>query len=188
MQLKRSISTLFMVKPLGIGIDKLDKVGFINGFIKDVNHDCIYEDCVYLLFKPFDMDVFRDFIENEYERTEEIVEDYDYEGGYIVIVYKLNPKFKKDYELIKQGLYSKVSKGFQNLFPKVVKIMKNGKHRDEISLQYRIFNKTQDLITFWEEKLGIRFSNNQEVWEGFHEERETLNIKNIKQHVEQVSN
>ena len=181
------MTTLFMVKPLGIGIEKLDKMGFINGFIQDVDHDCIYEDCVYLLFKPHDMDLFRDFIDSEYERTNNIVEDYDYEGGYVVMIYKLNPNFKNDYQLVRQGLYSKTSKDFQNLFPKIVKIMKNGKHRDEISLQYRIFNKTQDLITFWEDKLGIRFSNDQEVWEGFHEERETLNINNIKQYVE-VSN
>jgi hypothetical protein len=177
-----------MVKPLGIGIEKLDKVGFVNGFMRDVNHDCIYQDCVYLLFKPTDMDLFRDFIDSEYERTSNIVEDYDYEGGYVVIVYKLDPKFKEDYQLVRQGLYSKTSKDFQNLFPKVVKIMKNGKHRDEISLQYRIFNRTQDLINFWEDKLAIKFSSNQEVWEGFHEERETLNINNIKEYVEQVSN
>jgi hypothetical protein len=187
MQLKRSISTLFMVKPLGIGFDKLEKVGFINGFIKDVNHECNYENCVYLLFKPSDMDVFRDFIEDQYEKTKDIVEDYDYEGGYVVVVYKLKSEFKKDYMLIRQGLYSKTSKNFQALFPKVVKIMKNGKHRDEISLQYRIFNKTQDLINFWEDKLGVKFSNDQEVWEGFHEEKETLNIKNIKKHVKQIS-
>jgi hypothetical protein len=176
-----------MVKPLVIGIEKLEKMGFINGFTQDVDHDCIYEDCVYLLFKPIDMDLFRDFIDSEYERTSNIVEDYDYEGGYVVVVYKLDPRFKKDYELIRQGLYSKTSKEFQNVFPKVVKIMKNGKHRDEISLQYRIFNRTQDLITFWQDKLDITFSSNQEVWEGFHQERETLNIKNIKQYVE-VSN
>jgi hypothetical protein len=177
-----------MVKPLGIGIEKLDKVGFVNGFMRDVNHDCIYQDCVYLLFKPTDMDLFRDFIDSEYERTSNIVEDYDYEGGYVVMVYKLDPKFKEDYQLVRQGLYSKTSKDFQNSFPKVVKIMKNGKHRDEISLQYRIFNRTQDLINFWEDKLAIKFSSNQEVWEGFHEERETLNINNIKEYVEQVSN
>jgi hypothetical protein len=177
-----------MVKPLGIGIEKLDKVGFINAFIRDVEHDSVYQDCVYLLFKPTDMDLFRDFIDSEYERTDNIVEDYDYEGGYIVVVYKLDPKFKKDYQLIRQGLYSKTSKDFQNVFPKVVKIVKNGKHRDEISLQYRIFNKTQDLIAFWEDRIGITLSSDQEVWEGFHEERETLNINKIKEYVEQVSN
>ena len=188
MRLTRSITTLFMVKPIGIGIEKLEKVGFINGFIRDVSHDSVYEDCVYLLFKPHDMDLFRDFIDSEYERTDNIVEDYDYEGGYVVVVYKLDPNFKKDHELVRQGLYSKTSKDFQNLFPKVVKIVKNGRHRDEISLQYRIFNRTQDLINFWEDKLGIKFSSDQEAWEGFHEERETLNINNIKEYVEQVSN
>ena len=187
MRLTRSITTLFMVKPIGIGIEKLEKVGFINGFIRDVSHDSVYEDCVYLLFKPHDMDLFRDFIDSEYERTDNIVEDYDYEGGYVVVVYKLDPNFKKDHELVRQGLYSKTSKDFQNLFPKVVKIVKNGRHRDEISLQYRIFNRTQDLINFWEDKLGIKFSSDQEAWEGFHEERETLNINNIKEYVEQVS-
>jgi hypothetical protein len=134
------------------------------------------------------MDLFRDFIDSEYERTDNIVEDYDYEGGYVVVVYKLDPKFSKDYQLVRQGLYSKTSKDFQNIFPKVVKIVKNGKHRDEISLQYRIFNKTQDLIAFWEDKIGITLSSDQEVWEGFHEERETLNINKIKEYVEQVSN
>ena len=72
MRLTRSITTLFMVKPLGIGIEKLEKVGFINGFIRDVSHDSIYENCVYLLFKPHDMDLFRDFIDSEYERTDNI--------------------------------------------------------------------------------------------------------------------
>ena len=81
MKLTRSITTLFMVKPLGLSIEKLDKVGFINAFMRDVEHDCIYQDCVYLLFKPTDMDLFRDFIDSEYERTDNIVEDYDYEGG-----------------------------------------------------------------------------------------------------------
>lgn len=188
MKIGRNISTLFMVKLLDINSDKLNKVGFINGFVKDVNHECNYEDCLYLLFKPSDMDIFRDFIEDQYEKTKDIIEDYDYEGGYVVVVYKLNPEFKEDYMLIRQGLYSKTSKEFQSLFPKVIKIIKNGKHRDEISLQYRIFNKTQDLINFWEDKLGVEFSNDQEVWEGFHEERETLNIKNIKEYVEQISN
>ena len=101
MKLTRSISTLFMIKPLGIGIERLEKVGFINAFIKDVSHDCIYDNCVYLLFKPHDMDLFRDFIDSEYERTNNIVEDYDYEGGYVVVVYKLDENFNKDYQLVR---------------------------------------------------------------------------------------
>ncbi len=78
MKLTRSITTLFMVKPLGIGIERLEKVGFINAFIKDVSHDCIYDNCVYLLFKPQDMDLFRDFIDSEYERTNKRKRNYNF--------------------------------------------------------------------------------------------------------------
>lgn len=183
MKLTRSITTLFMVRPLGLTIDDVERHGFINAFINDANQDYQYQNCVYLLFKPSDMDTFANFLELEKMRAD-VVDDYDYEGGYVVVVYQSDPRYKTDFDLVKQGLYSKTSKEFQNLFPKVVKLMKNGKHRDEISLQYRIFNRTQDLINFWEEKLGVRFSQDQEVWQGFHIERETLNIENIKNNVE----
>jgi hypothetical protein len=62
-----------------------------------------------------------------------------------------------------------------------VKLKKNGLHRDEISLQYRIFNRTEDLIQFWEDKLGVSFADDQEVWNGFFEDEETLNLNNIKE-------
>jgi hypothetical protein len=168
---------------------KIDKVnlkdnGYINGYAKDETPDAVsYENCVYLLFKPSNLDKFRQFLDGEYERTKSIIDDYDYEDGYIVVVYKLNPKFNKDYALIKQGKYSKTSKEFQLLFPKIIKIVKNGLHRDEISLQYRVFNKTEDMIVFWEEKLGVIFDHDQEVWHGYEQENEILNIKKIKEYV-----
>lgn len=183
MKLTRSMCTLFLVRPLGLLLSDIEKYGFINAFISDVNEEHQYENCVYLLFKPSDMDLFMDFLERERD-LRNVVEDYDYEGGYVVVVYMLPSKFYKDYDLIKQGLYSKTSRAFQEVFPKVIKIVKNGRHRDEISLQYRIFNRTQDLINFWEEKLGVRFSSDQEVWEGFHLEKETLNIDKIKSNVQ----
>ena len=58
--------------------------------------------------------------------------------------------------------------------------MKNGLHRDEISLQYRVFNKTPDLIEFWEKKLGMEFTDDMEVWSGWEESKEILNIMDIK--------
>jgi hypothetical protein len=63
----------------------------------------------------------------------------------------------------------------------VVKIKKNGLHRDEISLQYRVFNKTEDLRVYWEGRIGIEFDDDMEVWQGFIEENEMLNIDNLKQ-------
>ena len=57
----------------------------------------------------------------------------------------------------------------------------NGKHKDEISLQYRIFKKTRDLKEYWEDLTGEEFTDDMEVWEGFHEENETLDLEKVKQ-------
>lgn len=176
-----------MVPTLKVPKDALKGNGFINAYIKDELRDDEYKDSVYLLFKPTDLDKFREFLENEYERTKNVIEDYDYENGFVVVVYQLDKKFKTDFQLIKEGKYSKTSSSFQKLFPKVVKIVKNGLHRDEISLQYRIFNKADELVEFWEEKLGIDLKSTVgedfEVWEGFDESNEILKINKIKENV-----
>lgn len=172
-----------MVPTLKAPKDALRSNGFINGYIKDETAEHHYEGCIYLLFRPENIDKFREFLDNEYERTKDIVEDYDYEGGFVVVVYKLDNSYKEDFELVKNGKYSRTSRTFQTQFPKVIKITKNGLNKDEISLQYRIFNRTQDLIDFWEEKLGISFDDGMEVWDGFDEQKEVLNINKLKENV-----
>ena len=183
MEVKKNITSIFMVPTLRVPKDALRSNGFINGYIKDerVQHD--YEDSIYLLFKPDNLDKFREFLDGEYERTKSIIEDYDYEDGFVVVVYQLNDRFKKDYELVKQGKYSKTSKAFQSEFPKSVKVIKSGLSKDEISLQLRIFKKSADLVEFWEDKIGITFQDEFEVWEGWDEEKEVLVIDKLKEHV-----
>lgn len=183
MDIKKTITSIFIVPTLSIDKEKLADNGYINGYIKDARKEVQYEDCIYLLFKPKDLDKFRVFLDEEYERTKSIVDDYDYEDGYVVIVYKLNERLDSDIKLIKQGKYSETSKKFQEIFPKVIKITKNGLRRDEISLQYRIFNKTEDLRKFWEEKLGVELDEEMEVWSGFFEENEIMNLDKIKENV-----
>jgi len=183
MERKHTITSIFIVPTLSINRDKLTDNGFINGYIKDSKRDVQYENAVYLLFKPKDLDKFRHFLDSEYERTKSIIDDYDYEDGYVVVVYEINPRLKADIDLVKQGKYSKTSKKFQDIFPKVVKIKKNGLHRDEISLQYRVFNKTEDLVQFWQDKLGMELPEEIDVWYGFFEEFETLDLDKIKEYV-----
>lgn len=174
-----------MVPTLKVPKDALRSNGFINAYIRDDRRDDQYKESIYLLFKPRDLDKFREFLDNEYERTKTVIEDYDYEDGYVVVVYQLNEKYKKDFTLIKQGKYSKTSSDFQKVFPKIIKIVKNGLHRDELSLQYRIFNKATDLIEFWEDKLGIDLKTTVgdefEVWEGWDEQKEILELDKIKE-------
>ena len=174
-----------MVPTLKVPKDALRSNGFINAYIRDDRRDDDYKESIYLLFKPKDLDKFREFLDSEYDRTKTIIEDYDYEDGFVVVVYQLNERYKKDYELIRQGKYSKTSADFQKMFPKIIKIVKNGLHRDELSLQYRIFNKAEDLVDFWEEKLGIdlklTLGTDFEVWEGFSESKEILELDKIKE-------
>ena len=183
MEVKKNITSIFMVPTLRVPKDALRSNGFINGYIKDEKMQHGYEDPIYLLFKPDNLDKFREFLDGEYERTKSIIEDYDYEDGFVVVVYQLNERFKKDYELVKQGKYSKTSKAFQSEFPKSVKVIKSGLSKDEISLQLRIFKKSADLIEFWEDKIGITFQDDFEVWEGWDEEKEVLVIDKLKEHV-----
>jgi hypothetical protein len=183
MELKKTITSIFMVPTLSINRDKLKENEFVNAYVNDERRDVQYENSIYLLFCPKDLDKFKEFLDGEYERTTAIIDDYDYEDGFVVIVYELNKRFNKDFNLIKQGMYSKTSKEFQSMFPKIIKIKRNGLHKDEISLQYRVFNKTEDLRKYWEEKIGVDFDETMEVWQGFIEENETLNLDKIKEYV-----
>jgi hypothetical protein len=183
MEIKKTITSIFIVPTLSIGKERLLDNGYINGYIKDKRREVQYENSIYLLFRPENLDKFKGFLDEEYERTKSIVDDYDYEDGFVVVVYVLNSRLNDDISLVKQGKYSQTSKKFQEIFPKVVKIKRAGYSKDEISLQFRVFNKTDDLRQFWEDKFGVEFDEDMEVWGGFIEEDEILNLDKIKEHV-----
>lgn len=183
MELKRTITSIFIVPTLGINRDSLRNNGFLNGYVQDGAKEVQYEKSVYLLFHPDSLDKFKVFLDGEYERTKAIIDDYDYEGGFIVLVYKLDGKFKSDYGLVKLGRYSKTSKEFQALFPKTVKVYTKGVYKEDVSLQYRVFNKTEDLRKYWSDLLDVEFDDDMEVWQGWIDDKEILNIENLKEHV-----
>lgn len=183
--IKKTITSIFMVPTLQVPKSALRNNGFINGYIKDELNNLDYENVIFLLFKPTDVDGFKEFLDDEYERTKDVIEDYNYEGGFVVVVYSLDSSYIHDFELIKKGKYSHTSKDFQNLFPKTVTIERLGRQREELSLQYRIFNKTKDLVEFWENRLSVDFDDDFEVWEGWEEKLEILNIDKLKEYVEQ---
>ena len=179
MDTKKTVTSLFMVPLLKFNRETLREMGFINAYIKDNDADINYQHAIYLLFKPNNLLEFTKFLETEYERTTNVIDDYDYTGGFVVVVYRLNTKFIKDIELIKKGKYSKTSKTFQQEFPKIIKIMSNTGLKEEVSLQFRVFNKTKDMTDYWEDKLGVKFTEDQEVWHSFNPEKETLPIEKL---------
>ena len=68
MDIKKTITSIFIVPTLSIPKEKLADNGYINGYIKDGKREIQYENAVYLLFKPENLDKFRDFLDDEYER------------------------------------------------------------------------------------------------------------------------
>ena len=179
MSLTKTITTIFLVPTLGIPKNELANNGFINAYTKDSMKEGFPFDVIYLLFKPRDLNKFRHFLLSEYARTKNIIDDYDYERRYVVVVYKLSDNIKKDVMLVKQGKYSKTSPEFQKLFPPSVQVKRGNHIKVEPSLQIRVFRKSKDLKEYWENKIGQELDDDQEVWETYSEENEILNPKDI---------
>ena len=174
MEIKKTITSIFFVPTLNINIHILNKHGYINGYIKDSMRDEQYEDCVYVLFKPPDIYAFSIFVEDNYQK-EYLLDDYDYDE-YVVLVFKLNPAFKEDFDLIKKGKYSKTSKKFQKLFVKDVSVKIDKIYVEETSLQTMIFWKYKKLAEYWKELADIDLTKEQEFWTTFEINEETLKL------------
>lgn len=178
---KQTASTRYLLRPLGIikkdeKIDssKLKDFGFIDAFIKDVNHKHDYTHPLYLLFRQKEiMTTFREFVQDEYERGL-LLEDYDYPEGHIVLLYDYPEKFKQDYDKIMAGKYSETSKEFQKCFPESIEIY--GKTMNTV--QFMVFNKDQYLRDKFKEEYDIDIPEDSEVWSIPYEEKETLDIQN----------
>lgn len=178
---KFNCSTLFLLSPLGLSRRVLKEFGFINCFLKDGNRDLHIVNPVLLLFKPDDMDTFQMFVEEEYKRSRYLVEDYDYIGGYVVLVYKFPEEFNSDFQLFLEGKYSKFSDKFRKIYPKIIKIVDEyGRRHDELSSQYRIIYKTDDWKEQIEKDYNVLIDKDQEYWSVPDMSRETLKIEEFK--------
>ena len=179
---KFNCSTLFLLYPLGLSIKSLKEFGFINCFLSDKDRETACPFPILLLFKPADMEVMQMFIEEEYRRTDHLIEEYDYDGGYVVLVYKFPVKWKEDYQKFLDGKYSKFSRELKSTYPKIVQITDTyGRRRDELGSQFRIINKTADWKEQMEKDLNIVVEDDLEYWSKPDiEGREVLDIQKIK--------
>lgn len=181
---QKTITTIFIIQILEIDKEDLHKNNFINAYIKSNDSD-LYEkeDVVYLVFKPENEFLFEAFVEKEKTRTKEIIDDYD-SDEFIVLVYTINERFKKDIDIIKQSKYSFTSKEFQSMFPEEIINFKNTSSTEILpSIQHMIFRRDKSLLEFWEKEIGTKIlsSCNLEAWRAFEIEKETLNIKQVKE-------
>ncbi len=55
------------------------------------------------------------------------------------------------------------------------------RREEEESLQYRIFNKTEWMKQYWEDRIAVNFNEGMEYWNGWEIEKEVLDIEKIKE-------
>ncbi len=171
---ENNCSALFLMPLYRIGIERLKKHGFINTYLDDVFKEDISDGRLYFLFKPPDMYEFGNFLEEENERHAYILEDYD-SPPYVIVVYKLPEEWKDDYQLFYEGKYSRFSKEYKNMFPKIV--TQGG--IPAASIQWAVFEKAPALKEEWESEIGIELEESNELWESPRFDREVLNINEI---------
>ena len=177
-------TTLLLLPAIGTRRQILVKYGFVNGYLDDRCHEIHYENAVYLLFKPDSFDRFEFHLQRERE-SQNLLAEYDYDGGYIVLVYQILERFADQYLLFLEGKYSKFSAEYQEAFPKFIRTMdkKTGAMEDQLSLQYQIFNKSEALQNMWSRILQVKFSElgpEMEVWGLPDMEKESLDIDKVR--------
>lgn len=177
-------STLFLIRPImRKSLSDLDEYNLINSYLKDKNREDLDEDLLFVLFKPKDFDFFSFFTAKE-ELNENFIEDYDYEGGYTVLVYKIPISLKRDFEKFKEGKYSEFSNYTKNLYKKAVQV---GVLSEKSSFQWQVFKKDPELHKELEEYVGEKLDEGIELFPVPNLERETLDIQKINENGKSVA-
>jgi len=179
----KTSTTIFLLPALGLDKDRLNNNGFINCYYGDQGHDVEYENSLYLLFKNVDSEKFEEL--NKYiEERHKILDTYDIQD-YTMIVIKFPVQFIKEYKHFKEGKYSKFSKLYINSFfpfKKPKEWDSKGKIiKEEYTLFYHIFNKTDWLKDWWTKRLGyddMKEFELEEWWNKPHDKEEVFRYKN----------
>lgn len=185
-------STLFLLPVLGIGWRDIKKMGFCNCYLRDENKP-EYEDMevVLLLFHNKGNDRFKYFVEKEKARTPLFIDEYDYEEGYIVLVYEFPEELKEDYHRFKRGEYSKFSEQFLKKIPETTpdKVEAMIPYNDGSfgktmvqapAMQHMVITKDNKWIEYLKDQFGhdVPFEDGRELWRV--PENENITIPPIK--------
>lgn len=178
-------STLFLLTPIsGQEVELLREYQLIDSYLKDVDREDLNGNYLFVLFKPEDMEFFELFLYTESTNNENFIEDYDYAGGYIVLVYKIPEWLKDDFEKFKKGQYSKFSAKVKSLFKKVQK--SKGNIKTVTTIQWDVFSKNPELRKDLEKFVGESIPDDIELYGIPDMERETLNISKFRHYVETI--
>lgn len=185
-------TTTFLLPCLGMSLEELLKLGFVNCYLLDKNREKINEKDVplYLLFHPDEKQLIKlstkiELLEEEDPIHSVYLEDYDYEGGYVILVLKFPTRFKKDYNRFLKGRYSLFSDEFKDYYVKE-KEVEFINQRDEVeklagkSKAWMIVSKDEKWKKYQESKYDISLEDCFEYYHLYKIEDETLDIDLLK--------
>jgi hypothetical protein len=175
-----TISSLFLV-PIATGMTckSLGGFGFVEAYSDDIAKPRNFgSNKLYLLFKKN-----REFkrILSTLSEKNNFVDCYSKSPDKEVIVLSLPKEYRNDYEKIKEGKYSELSKEFMSFFPKHVTYVSIDPRTNRPvnkrvkSIQFMIYERDGQLKQYWEQKIGIEIAQNAELWSKFDIEKETMN-------------
>lgn len=190
--MKKTVTSLFLVPLTGVSKPVLTQQNYINGYSEFNGEHLDYEPhVVYLLFRPKSPVSLQAFIDREYRHQTGLIDDFNLQDGYVVLVYKLKEEFNEDCELVKLGKYSKTSEKYQKCFPDTM-IINEGKpnQKRKRTIQRMVFDKDFALLSYWQDKIetNVIYDKNMEVWNTFEIERETLDIDEVINIIKQEEN
>ena len=155
-------SALFLVKPvttIALG-PFVSEFGLLNSFLEDEDCEEFDGDYLFILLQPNNVDVLEVLIAQQEADNLNFIGEYDYEGGFIVLVYSIPEHMKEDFEKFKQGKYSQMSKAFQQLHSPTI----NRGNTEEMSFQHMVFSKNEEFREKMSEYLGIQIDKGSELW------------------------
>lgn len=173
-------TTIFLLPGIGLYRKDLLEYGFLSAYLDDVNHSIHYDRSLYLLFLPEDRDVFQDWLRSQYRNNRLLVEDYDYPGGYVVLVYSFPKQYKNEFALFLEGKYSLFRTEYIKLFPEDVEVTdEKGDRVIRKSLHYHIYTRSTTIKKYWEDKIGESLPAEAELWGIPDLSKEVLDINNL---------
>jgi hypothetical protein len=162
---KTNDSTRFLLPLLSLNIADLKRYNLISVYLDDIENETKYNNCLYLLYEPSDIDIdegyFRKYLES-FHSNELFVRSYPVaEKNRFMLVFRIPHKFTSLIESFKQGRFSDFNKEeILKHFPMHIKL--NGEV--VVNEKWKIITKYPKLKEEIEKDLNVTLDNDTELY------------------------
>lgn len=139
---------------------------------------------LYLLFQPKTKEEKEEYEKQENFINDSILEIYELDDDYILLVVVFPDKFKKDFSLFMEGRYSEFTKEYKKLFEGVTEVIRKVSNQlvpfQDNSLAFKIINRIKSFKDLYKRSYNVELQDNEEWWKAWDMDKEILNLENFK--------